>query len=269
MISKAEEEEEHTVEEKTSIKSRTSTSSTSSETIYTIPSATAAVHFQESNSFSTSKMSFIIKKCKLSIEHGEDNEGFYFTTEEAKTDNTRMKFRFGVVNVPMHDPADQREGRYACAIALDQKKLFLMIPKVRQHDLNTNALFKNDDSDADGHAGLATRMKGGNLCNRVKIYEVDTSELGLILNKFKKDSESYDARSTPTMIEWAGEKRILLEKEDKVVLLRFYHPSTHGCNANYTEVPEFTLKYRFVITNSKKKLCVDSGATDDSTAALA
>ena len=107
MISKAEEEEEHTVEEKTSIKSRTLTSLTSSETIYTIPSATAAVHFQESNSFSTSKMSFIIKKCKLSIEHGEDNEGFYFTTEEAKTDDARMKFRFGVVNVPMHDPADQ------------------------------------------------------------------------------------------------------------------------------------------------------------------
>ena len=50
VISKAEEEEEeHTVEEKTSIKSRTLTSLTSSKTIFTIPSATAAVHFQESN----------------------------------------------------------------------------------------------------------------------------------------------------------------------------------------------------------------------------
>ena len=81
-----------------------------------------------------------------------------------------------------------------------------MIPKVRQGDLNTNALFQNDDSDPDGHAGLATRMKGGNLCDCVKIYEVDTSELGLILNEFKKDTESYDARSTPKMIEWAGKK---------------------------------------------------------------
>ena len=143
-----------------------------------------------------------------------------------------------------------------------------MITKVRQGDLNTNALFKNDDSDADGHAGLATRMKGGNLCNRVKIYEVDTSELGLISNEFKKDSESYDARSTPTMIEWAGEKGFLLEKEDKVVLLRFYHASTPG-RKDYTEVPQFTLKYRFVITTSKKKLRVDAGAADDSTALLA
>ena len=71
------------------------------------------------------------------------------------------------------------------------------------------------------------------------------------------------------MIEWAGEKEFLLEKEDKVVLLRFYHPSTHGCKINYTEVPEFTLKYRFVITKSKKKLRVDAGTDDNSTAALA
>ena len=143
-----------------------------------------------------------------------------------------------------------------------------MILKVRQGNLNTNALFQNNGSDPDGHAGLATRMKGGNLCNRVKIYEVDTSELGLISNKFKKDSESYDARSTLTMIEWAGKKEFLLEKEDKVVLLRFYHAYTPG-RKDYTEVPQFTLKYRFVITSSKKKLCVDAGAADDSTTALA
>ena len=142
-----------------------------------------------------------------------------------------------------------------------------MILKVRQGDLNTNALFKNNDSDADGHAGLATRMKGGNLCDRVKIYEVDTSELGLISNKFQKDSEFYDARSTPTMIEWAGEKGFLLEAENKVIKTRFYHSSTYG--DAYTEIPQMSLKYRFVITNSKKKLRVDAGAADDSTAALA
>ena len=73
---------------------------------FTSPSATAAVHFQESIFFSISKMSFRVKKVKLSIKHGEDNEGFYYTMEEAKTDNVRMKFKVGGVNVPMLDPAD-------------------------------------------------------------------------------------------------------------------------------------------------------------------
>ena len=107
--------------------------------------------------------------------------------------------------------------------------------------MNTNALFKNNDSDADGHAGLATRMKGRNLCNRVKIYEVDTSELGLISNKFKKDGEFYDVRSTPTMIEWDGKREFLLEKEDKIVLSKFSLLPTPGCKTNQTMVPKFTL----------------------------
>ena len=50
-------------------------------------------------------------------------------------------------------------------------------------------------------------------------------------------------------------------------MTRFYHSSTYG--DAYTEIPQITLKYRFVITNSKKKLRVDAGAADDSTAALA
>ena len=62
-------------------------------------------------------------------------------------------------------------------------------------------------------------------------------------------------------------KRIFARKEDKVIMTRFYHSSTYG--DDYTEIPQITLKYRFVITNSKKKLCVDAGAGDDSTAGLA
>ena len=63
------------------------------------------------------------------------------------------------------------------------------------------------------------------------------------------------------------QKGFLIEKEDKVIMTRFYHSSTYG--DDYTEIPQITLKYRFVITNSKKKLRVDAGAADDSTAALA
>jgi len=192
------------------------------------------------------------RKMTLNVKEGHNNDGvFYYTTEnEVQVDEGKKTVDYGVFNVPVGDPDDIGEGLYGCS--LHGTRIYLMKPKVRRGDTNTNALYRKVDKGAHpstGHARWATLYKAnygdsGNKASVVDVYEI---EVGFpICNWYGNDTtgqggEILKPSKDPKHIDYVNGLAYKLEPETVIMWKRLVKG-----DENSQPIPLITLRYRVV-----------------------
>ena len=203
----------------------------------------------------------------LNSANGHENGGrFYFTYEEGvKVDNDRKKCTFGVINVSLGDPDDLHEERYLCCVA--GKKIFLMLPKVRKGDTNTNALYYGSKYPSAGHAAWSTSMKDhyreNNKAALVDVFVIDAGTR--VSNIFGNETVTYvlgQKRITkpsvePAFIEYANTEAHVLIPDVNITYKELKYGELDAITGEKPKFPIGTVQFRCVIDDSVVKIRPD------------